>query len=310
MGGYIPDWTQWMQSVQGWPPEYQGALPFFAGASNFVFGGNPPFTASDLLTLYPQFFGTPLAVPGVTDGTTAALTGVSGAIGVAAGQLITGPGISPGTAVLGLTPGTLNRTADITEGTNALTNVSDTTGCAVGQPIAGTGIPDGTTLTAVGSTSLMLSQDATATADGEAVHISTLTLQLSANTTAAGAGTFYAYTAALAPLAVLNAYIGLASGSLVQARWGSGWYIAMGWYVAHFVTLWLQASGTPVSTAAAAAKAGLARGILTSKAADGLSMGFQALSGFEDWGAWALTAYGQLLITQAKVIGSGSAWLY
>ena len=46
------------------------------------------------------------------------------------------------------------------------------------------------------------------------------------------------------PVAVVNAYISLASASLVEARWGAEtWPIARALFVAHYLTLYLRSDG-------------------------------------------------------------------
>lgn len=114
------------------------------------------------------------------------------------------------------------------------------------------------------------------------------------------------------PAAVLNAYITLASASLSQARWGAAmWPIAMGWFVSHYVTLYLRSDGDAQYTSAgSAAAAGLTRGILVSKSAGGVSAGIQQAGGLESWGSWPLTEYGVQLATNAKIIGGGPMLVY
>lgn len=114
------------------------------------------------------------------------------------------------------------------------------------------------------------------------------------------------------PTAVMNAYIALASASIMQARWFEGWQNAMGLFIAHYLTLWLRAQqgGNPNATGAQIASAGLAFGILTSKSADGVSAGYTPVPGLDNWGAWNLTSYGQLFATLAQAQGSGPLFLY
>jgi hypothetical protein len=57
------------------------------------------------------------------------------------------------------------------------------------------------------------------------------------------------YTAPLLPLVVLVAYTRLAWSSIMQQRWGSAWPVAMGWFVAHYATLYLKSSVAEMVTA-------------------------------------------------------------
>lgn len=155
---------------------------------------------------------------------------------------------------------------------------------APGQLITGKDIPAGTTILSVTGTAVVLSANATAT-------------------NAAEAALFYA--APLVPLAVMNAYILLASASVMQSRWQDGWALGMALSIAHYATLWLQSDGNGATTAAQAAQQGIAKGIQVSKAVGDTSVGYQALTEFEDWGSWNLTMYGQQFATMARVIGAG-----
>lgn len=115
----------------------------------------------------------------------------------------------------------------------------------------------------------------------------------------------------LIPEAVLTAFISLASACLQKARWREDWSIGMANFIAHYCTLYLQtAVPTANPTAQQAYSTGLARGIQTSKSAGDLSVGYQLVGNFEEWGAWGLTTYGQQLITRARVIGFGILYVY
>ena len=126
------------------------------------------------------------------------------------------------------------------------------------------------------------------------------------------AADFYAFYPKFAgldtlPDVVVNAYISLASASLVQARWGEAtWPIAMGLFVAHYVTLYLRSDGDAVySSPGRVATAGLAHGITVSKSAGGVSAGIQPATGLEAWAAWTQTEYGVQFASMAKLVGAG-----
>ena len=106
------------------------------------------------------------------------------------------------------------------------------------------------------------------------------------------------------PQVVLQMYITLASASLAAARWLDLWPMAMALYVAHYATLYLRSEGDVGSTAGSIASSGLAKGVLISKGAGGVSAGVNPF-GDENFGAWNLTSYGQQLIPLAKCIGGG-----
>lgn len=171
-----------------------------------------------------------------------------------------------------------------------LTNVSSTANLAIGQYIAGAGIPSGATISAI--------------------DMPNSKVTISVNTTSAQNGaTATVYVAPLLPTAVINAYVAVATASLIQARYCELWLLCMALYIAHLCTLWLQTESVGTSaTGAQAAATGLAIGIKTAKSVGDVSVGLQVLN-LEEWGAFALTAYGQELIGYAKAIGSGGMLL-
>lgn len=120
------------------------------------------------------------------------------------------------------------------------------------------------------------------------------------------------YPSPIVPMPVLLTYISLAQACVQYNRWLESWPIGMMLYIAHFLTLYLWSEGAPSSPPGAAASAGLARGILTSKSAGDVSAGYSQImsSGWESWGAWNLTLYGQQFITMAKVIGFGPMYIW
>jgi hypothetical protein len=167
-------------------------------------------------------------------------------------------------------------------------------GVAVGNPVDGMGIPDGTFISAISGDIATLSNQATLT-----LVNSPLTL----------------WNAPLIPFAAMQAFIALASASLQQARYQEQWMVAMGWFIAHYVTLYGRTDGgsqdtTGNTTAAAAVAQGMASGILVSKSVGDVSASYAQLTGFEDWGSWNLTIYGQQLITMARIVGAGPMFLW
>jgi hypothetical protein len=111
-------------------------------------------------------------------------------------------------------------------------------------------------------------------------------------------------------LPVLQVYITLANASLQQARWLDYWYVGMGLFVAHFISLFLLSDGNGATTPGQAAAQALSRGLVVSKSAGDVSVSYQVTPGLESWGAWLKTEYGQQLATFAKVIGMGPSYVY
>lgn len=163
-------------------------------------------------------------------------------------------------------------------------------GISVGNPVTDSAglFPDGTVISSVGTSMVSLSNQATGS----------------------GPTTLTIWNATLIPLVVMLAYIALASSCLVQARWLDGWTVAMGLFVAHFLTLYAQSDGTPNSNIGMIAAQGLSTGITVAKAVGDVSRNYQAVEGITDWGAWNLTSYGQQFATMARLVGSGPLFLF
>ena len=248
-----PNFNLFISETWGWPPEVSG--PGFIGASNIVVGCNPPYSASDFLSMYPVFGGAPQILSGTITQGSAVVTGLSTTAGVLPGQPV--PPVIP---------------------------------IAPGQYLAGA-FPDGTTVLSVDSFSqLTMTQAATANENVVAV-----------------------YTDLFVPIGVLNAYIALASASLVYNRWFDAWSMAMGLYVAHFCILYLRAFGNPVGSAGQLVGQAIARGIQTSKSAGPVSVGIQPAtsgSGLESWADFTSTEPGIQFARMAKIYGAGPMLVY
>jgi hypothetical protein len=112
---------------------------------------------------------------------------------------------------------------------------------------------------------------------------------------------------------IVQMYIDLANASIQEARWHSYWKIAMGWFVAHFCTLYLQGTADPSSGAAAAIAAGQAMGLNSSESVGDVSVSVDyntIAQDLEGWSAWKLTIYGQQLATIGKMVGKGGIYVY
>ena len=147
-------------------------------------------------------------------------------------------------------------------------------------------LPGGTTILNVASDGLTLTLSNAALASGTDSAVS-------------------AYLTPWLPILVIQLYINLASSCLQQLRWGQMWYLAMGFFVAHFSTLFIQSDQGANLTAAEVATSGLQQGVITSQSAGDVSASTQPVEGLDGWAAWTLTTYGVQLATFAKISGSG-----
>ena len=112
---------------------------------------------------------------------------------------------------------------------------------------------------------------------------------------------------------VLQMYINLATTCIKQDKWFESWEIAMGWFIAHFCTLYLQGTANPNSGAAGVLQAGQAKGLDTSVSAGGVSVSTDYGTVAQDlngWAQWKLTLYGTQLASMARIIGMGGMHVY
>lgn len=184
-------------------------------------------------------------------------------------------------------------------GSPIITGITSTSALAPNELITGAGVPALTTTSIPGLAGGIQAVTVIQSVD------SSSQVTLTQNATQAGSVTLSVFTSPLVPMAAINTYIALASASLVQLRWMDAWPAAMGFFVAHFLTLWLRSDGVISSVPGQAAAAGLARGITTNKAAGPVSMGIQPVTGLDDWAAWTSTEYGVQFATFARIIGAG-----
>jgi Protein of unknown function (DUF4054) len=236
-----PNYECWITSQWGYPAfegNNYGLGSLLYAAANIVVGGNPPFTATDYLSIFPKFGGTPVTVQNCQT--------------QANSQTIILEKPQPT-----LIPGNL---------------------------VIGSGIPGGAYVLTNANTQMTISLPATLTQTGVMLSV---------------------YNAMFVPLLVINLYICMANGGLVQARWNELWYYAMCLYVDHFAVLWARSNGDMYCNAGAAAAAGLAVGIKVAKSAGQVSASMQMSTGLEGWGEWETTASGRAFATYAKSVGTG-----
>lgn len=108
----------------------------------------------------------------------------------------------------------------------AVVNVPSTAGIDYGQFVQAPGtFPKGTVIIDIGANTITLNQNAI-------VSNSNLTLMV--------------FEASPIPTGVILMYLNLAYASLVQARWQEQWFVAMGWFIAHYCTLYARSDASTV----------------------------------------------------------------
>ncbi len=116
----------------------------------------------------------------------------------------------------------------------------------------------------------------------------------------------------LLPAGILDQLIGEANQTITEDRWGPGWRMAAGLYVAHYATLYLRTYRDGSDNPGQAADSGALVGVVKSaKLGDSeVSYDTSALTGATaNWGDWNATQYGQMLATRARLAGLGGTYV-
>ncbi len=128
-------------------------------------------------------------------------------------------------------PPTVLTGASTTAPSNQITVLS-AVGLLVGQFLVCGDFPPGAIITNISGTTITVNNAATATDS---------------------AATLQVYAVPVVPVTVIQLYLNLAWSSLAQARWQEQWYVAMGWFCAHYCTLYARSDAVEVLTIAQSA---------------------------------------------------------
>lgn len=112
---------------------------------------------------------------------------------------------------------------------------------------------------------------------------------------------------------VIQMYIDFATACVKQNRYHSHWKLCMGWFVAHFVTMYLQSVTDANSTSAQVIAASKAKGLVTSKSVGDVSAGYDYSSignDLDGWAQWKLTVYGQQFASTGKLMGRAGMYVW
>ena len=110
---------------------------------------------------------------------------------------------------------------------------------------------------------------------------------------------------------MLRILIDRANASIQPDKWLDGWRYAVGLYVAHYATLYLRtyapASESPDQAAATGALVGVVKSATLGDSS--VSYDTDALTkATENWGNLNATQYGQMLASEARLIGMGGSY--
>lgn len=117
------------------------------------------------------------------------------------------------------------------------------------------------------------------------------------------------------PDAMMKAFLNMANSTVSAARWCESWRIAIGLFVAHYVTMYLRQSGGNTDGSASAKKAaetGALMGVVSSASLGDASVSYDtssATQATQAWGQFNLTTYGQQYASLARLYCLGGSYV-
>lgn len=120
------------------------------------------------------------------------------------------------------------------------------------------------------------------------------------------------YGNCLVPDNMLELFINRANNAITPDKWGDAWQYAAGLYVAHYSTLYLSTYAPESDTAKQAAATGSLVGIIKSATLGDSSVTYDTdalTKATADWGSLNATKYGQMLATEARLVGMGGTYV-
>lgn len=116
----------------------------------------------------------------------------------------------------------------------------------------------------------------------------------------------------IVPQEVQTLYLNLAHSCIKEARWHGIWKLAMGWFIAHFLTLYVQSMADPNSGAAGIINTGKTLGLEVSKSVGDVSVSVDyntLANGINGWAQWKTTKFGQQLAGMGRLVGMGAMYV-
>jgi hypothetical protein len=324
-GNGYPDFTAWFCNTWG-SGEEGGFWGCGVNATNLVFGQNPPYYLDDFLAVYPKFFGLPTLVANCTTTSGSNQISVPSLNGFNYGQFLQAPGVLPkGTVITGLGSGyIIVTTSAIADNPGAVLSVYQQ------PPIPVSVIQMYLTLAWASLVQLRWQEQWPVVMSLFIAHYCTVFAQTDASEVME---TLQAAMHGEVPVGVTPGTVYTLSqappGGVLQSLTKNGLFLTPGLdYTLNGANitlidvtvlndaLWatwpiqVQAFTTGQPNGAQIAAQGLAGGIQTAKSVGDVSVSYQTLASLEEWGAFQLTKYGQLLATLAKVNGAGPMVIY
>ena len=117
----------------------------------------------------------------------------------------------------------------------------------------------------------------------------------------------------IVPSAILQNFIDYAHACVKKTRYKAAWIICMGFFVAHFATLYLQSAKSAGTAAEEVMAAAEARGLVTGETVDGVSYTTDVNAVNNDlngWAQWKLTQFGVQFASFARIYGKGGMYVW
>lgn len=322
--GTWPNFNGWLSNAWGSGQAYETAFWYPNYQIGLVFGSNPPYYLDDFNRVYPQFLGAPLQLPGQVTINTQQVT-VPTTSGLTAGMFVQCTQFPLSTfieSVDSTTQITLNNPATASM-VNAVINVYN-------NPVVPAFVLWQYTKLALNTISydqwqgewyfamaLFIAHYATLWAQTSALDVIQQVISIMHGEIPTGPipGSNFTLTTTPPGGQLMGLYM---NGSLLSPTTYTliGTVLTTSFPVtsddllyAVWPTTTTQNTTVPMTPAQVAARA-LATGIQTSKSVGDVSVGYQALTALENWGAWNLTRFGQQLAQLARVQGAGMMFFW
>ncbi len=114
------------------------------------------------------------------------------------------------------------------------------------------------------------------------------------------------------PESILQMFIDRANESVQPDKWQSGWRYAAGLYVAHYITMYMRTYAPSASGPDQAAATGALQGVVKSARLGDTSITYDTdalTKATEGWGSLNATVYGQMLASEARLMGLGGTYV-
>jgi hypothetical protein len=319
--GNVPNFNSWLQTAWGAGQEYSSVCTAFYGASNLVFGQNPPYYLDDFKAVYPKFFGLATALSGCTVTAGSKTVTVPSMNGLDYGQFLQAWGLFPkGTVICGLGNNeiTLNNAA-LASSSNATLQVYQSPPVPTGVILLYLNLAYASLVQArwqeqwpVGM-ALYIAHFLTLYAKSDSSQVFETLQTATHGETPAGAVPGTVYTLSAQP-----------PGGVLQALTKNGKFLVPSTaytlsgntitlaaptvsndvlYATWLIEVQAFTSGQP--NGATIAAQGLFGGTQVSKSVGDVSVSYAVLDSLKEWGTLQTTTYGTQLATVARVVGSG-----